>query len=229
MDARTLLVLAGLSAAALLAPTPAPAHPIDGTCPADVVDCPYRTLADDVRAIHGARCPEPLDQGLLRKYRRGEKLTQSEFLKLVIPFAQASERATGVPASVTIAQAMLETGWGKTAKRAGNNLFGIKGRGNAGSVKLWTREYSRGRWHKVRANFAAYRSMEDAFIAHASLISGKARYRRAMAVKNDPFAFARALQRAGYATDPKYASKLGSIIRKRGLTRYDDSVECGEA
>lgn len=213
---------------ALLLPSASFAHPVvDGTCPPDVIDCPYRRLTDDLRAVTDAACPEKLDFALLAKYRRGAKLTQNEFVKLIIPFAQASERATGVPASVTIAQAILETGWGKTARHTGNNLFGIKGRGTAGSHTAWTREYVRGRWVRVRAKFASYGSMEDAFIAHANLISGKKRYAKAMAVRGDAYAFARAVHRAGYATDPGYTKKLHSIMRSRKLTQYDDSVDCG--
>ncbi len=219
--------LRGLVIGALLAlPAVASAQPSDGMCPPDVIDCPYRRLTDDLRAITDAACGQDVDMALLAKYRSGAKLTQNEFVKLIIPFAQASERATGVPASVTIAQAILETGWGKSARHVGNNLFGIKGSGNAGSHTSWTREYSRGRWVKVRAKFASYHSLEDSFIAHATLISGKQRYAKAMDVKGDPWAFARAVHRAGYATDPGYTSKLHSIMRSRKLTQYDDSVEC---
>lgn len=211
----------------MLLPSVALAQPTDGTCPDDVIDCPYRTFVDDLSAITDAACADDIDFDLLARYRRGERLTSNEFVRLIIPFAQASERATGVPASVTIAQAALETGWGKSARSVGNNLFGIKGSGNAGSHTAWTREYVRGRWVRVRAKFASYRGLEDAFIAHATLISGKPRYARAMAVRGDSFAFARAVHRAGYATDPGYTSKLHSIMRSRKLTQYDGSVACG--
>jgi flagellum-specific peptidoglycan hydrolase FlgJ len=80
---------------------------------------------------------------------------------------------------------------------------------------------------KVRANFAAYNHFGDSVAAHGRLISENRIYARAMAVKDQgPEAFARALQRCGYATDPNYAKKLMQIINKRDLSQYDGSREC---
>lgn len=227
-------VIAGLLLVAAHAST-ASAHPVvavaDGSCPPGTPNCPFATLIEDLDAIEAATsgngpCAKPVDVALLAKFRAGKTLTSAEFVRLMTPMAQASERRTGVPASVTIAQAALETGWGKSARRAANNLFGIKGSGNNGSVKLWTREYIRGRWVKVRANFAAYDDMTDSVVAHAKLISEKSRYAKAMAVRNDANKFAVALQKAGYATDPTYAKKLQSIMNKHDLRDLDDSRAC---
>jgi flagellum-specific peptidoglycan hydrolase FlgJ len=172
-------------------------------------------------------CALEPDPALEAKFRSGKKLTPDEFVRFVAPLAQRSEQETGVPASVTIAQAALETGWGKSSRLVANNLFGIKGRGTAGSVKLWTREYVRGRWVRTRASFAAYQNFGDSVSAHGRLISENTIYRKAMAVKDKgPEPFARALQRAGYATDPQYANKLLSIIRKRDLEQYDGTKDC---
>jgi flagellum-specific peptidoglycan hydrolase FlgJ len=208
----------------LFATSTAFAQPVSGECTGP--ECPF--WIDDVNAAaNAADCGLSPDVGLEQKFRSGKKLTPDEFVRFMAPMAQQSERETGVPASVTIAQAALETGWGKTTRQVANNLFGIKGAGNNGSVKLWTREYVRGRWVKVRARFAAYQTLGDSVAAHGRLISENRIYARAMAVKDQgPAAFARALQRSGYATDPKYASKLLSIIDKRDLTQYDGSREC---
>lgn len=230
-----LLLVAAHSSLASAHPRPraVPAAPVvDGSCPPGTPNCPFATLLEDLDDIEAATsdgngpCAERVDLELLAKFRAGRTLTSAEFVRLMAPMAQASERRTGVPASVTIAQAALETGWGKSARRAANNLFGIKGSGTSGSVKLWTREYIRGRWVKVRANFAAYDDMTDSVVAHAKLISEKDRYAKAMAVRNDPNKFAVALQKAGYATDPSYAKKLQSIMNKHDLRDLDDSRAC---
>lgn len=67
---------------------------------------------------------------------------------------------TGVPAAVTVAQAIIETGWGKHTIGEAKNLFGIKGRGPAGSVRAPTREFINGQWVTVNADFAKYDSFE---------------------------------------------------------------------
>ena len=217
--------LSGFFLLASLASSTAFAQPVSGfECTGP--ECPF-WIEDVNAAADTVGCALLPDPALEAKFRAGKKLTPDEFVRFVAPMAQQSERETGVPASVTIAQAALETGWGKSTRQVANNLFGIKGRGNGGSVKLWTREYIRGRWVKVRANFAAYKTLGDSVAAHGRLISENRIYARAMAVKDQgPAAFTKALQRCGYATDPKYASKLMSIINKRDLTQYDGSREC---
>lgn len=205
----------------------AQAQPVTPTCDPNDPNCPFRDLADAVN--DAAECGLPVDDAALARFARGndgERLSPDEFVALIAPLAQESERETGIPASVTIAQAALETGWGRTAKRAANNLFGIKGRGNNGSVRLMTREFQGGRFVRVRARFAAYLRLADSVVAHAALISESGIYDDAMEVKDDYKAFARALQRSGYATDPEYAKKLISIIEARDLARFDDSREC---
>jgi hypothetical protein len=74
------------------------------------------------------------------------RMTKKEFIEFVGENARRAKAATGVPASVTVAQAILETGWGKHTIGEAKNLFGIKGRGPAGSVRAPTREYSNGKW-----------------------------------------------------------------------------------
>lgn len=203
------------------------AQPANPTCDPNDPNCPFRDMAEAVN--EAATCGLPVDEAALARFARGndgDRLSPDEFIALIAPLAQESERETGIPASVTIAQAALETGWGRSARRAANNLFGIKGSGNNGSVRLMTREYQGGRWVRIRARFAAYRRLADSVVAHARLISESGIYDDAMEVKDDYKAFARALQSSGYATDPGYAKKLISIIEARDLARFDDSREC---
>lgn len=126
--------------------------------------------------------------------------------------ALATEQAYGVPAEITMAQAVLESNWGKSAL-GGTNLFGIKGRGSAGSGTYRTKEFLNGRWTTVNAEFAHYGSIAEGIEAHGKLFRGK-RYQKAMSQyrkDHDPRAFARNIQGI-YATDPTYAKQVISIV-----------------
>jgi len=141
-----------------------------------------------------------------------------EFVAELLPHARKIAQETGIPERLMIAQAALETGWGKHQIRDRNhapsfNLFGIK----AGSswlgrvVEVMTTEYIDGRPQKLREKFRAYASYEEAFRDYANLLQNHSRY--APVVKSrSATAFAWGLQQAGYATDPHYARKLINII-----------------
>jgi peptidoglycan hydrolase FlgJ len=134
--------------------------------------------------------------------------------------AQAASEATGVPAPLILAQAALESGWGKREIRAddgtqSHNLFGIKAdRSWKGpTVETTTTEYVDGEPQKVRAKFRAYGSYEEAFTDYAKFITRNPRYANVLAT-DDPAAAAHGLQKAGYATDPQYGHKLVRIMQK---------------
>ena len=136
--------------------------------------------------------------------------------------AQVASAASGVPAPLILAQAALESGWGKREIRADDgtrsfNLFGIKAdKGWKGAtVETTTTEYIDGEPQKVRAKFRAYASYEEAFTDYARFITRNPRYANVLATA-DPAQAAHGLQRAGYATDPKYAEKLVRIMQKLG-------------
>lgn len=133
--------------------------------------------------------------------------------------AKAAEQQTGIPASFMIAQAAHESGWGKreiTGKDGtpSFNVFGIKATaGWTGKVaEVQTTEYINGKPQKVMAKFRAYESYEDSFKDYARLIGTNARYKDVVAKADTAEGFARGLQKAGYATDPDYASKLARVI-----------------
>ncbi|HEY9068985.1 MAG TPA: glucosaminidase domain-containing protein, partial [Candidatus Ozemobacteraceae bacterium] len=123
--------------------------------------------------------------------------------------------------SVTLAQAALETGWGSSTIGSAKNLFGIKGTGPAGSVTVPTKECYNGRWVTINDKFRKYNTWKESIDDHARLISGNARYKNCMKYSNNPDQFAREVQRAGYATDPGYASKLISIMKANNLYKFD--------
>lgn len=133
--------------------------------------------------------------------------------------AQAAERATGIPAAFMISQSALETGWGrKEIKHVDGspsfNLFGIKAGGNwKGPVaEITTTEYINGRAQKVTAKFRAYSSYAESFQDYAQLMKNSPRYAQVVENAASAQGFAQGLQRAGYATDPAYAEKLGRVI-----------------
>ena len=144
------------------------------------------------------------------------------FLSQLAAPAQAASQRTGVPAELILAQAALETGWGRhqivTADgRNSHNLFGIKAgsRWQGPTTAITTHEYIDGQRARVRDSFRVYESYEAAFTDYGRLISGQPRY---AAVGTAPSAeqAARELQAGGYATDPAYADKLIKIMGRFG-------------
>lgn len=133
--------------------------------------------------------------------------------------ARRAEAETGIPAAFMISQSALETGWGrKEIKHADGspsfNLFGIKAGPNwKGPVaEITTTEYINGRATKVTAKFRAYASYAESFADYARLMKNSPRYAQVIAQAESAQGFAQGLQRAGYATDPAYAEKLGRVI-----------------
>lgn len=159
-------------------------------------------------------------------------MPNTDFIGRAAPPAQASQRDFGVPASVTIAQAILESGWGQHHIGDANNYFGIKavrrpdgtvyfGSIATGFVEVPTREVINGRDVMVRALFRSYPNMEASFRDHGAFLRNNGRYAPAFQVTNNPDEFARAIHRAGYATDPRYADVLIGIMNTYNLKRFD--------
>lgn len=139
------------------------------------------------------------------------------FFNALRPAAEAAEREYGVPAAVTLAQAALESGWGKHAI-GGYNIFGIKGQGPAGSVTKSTQEWENGRYITIDAKFARYENFNQAVIEHGKVFQ-KHYYDKAMdgyERDKDPKQFARNITGV-YATDPNYGQKLISLMDTYGL------------
>ncbi|MFM7531722.1 MAG: flagellar assembly peptidoglycan hydrolase FlgJ [Rubrivivax sp.] len=133
--------------------------------------------------------------------------------------AQRVAARSGIPAAFMVSQAARETGWGRKEILHANgstsfNLFGIKAGPNwKGPVaEVWTTEYVNGQPQRVKAQFRAYSSYEESFADYAQLIQDSPRYAGVMRNRGDANAFAANLQKAGYATDPDYADKLGRVI-----------------
>ncbi|HWN61278.1 MAG TPA: glycoside hydrolase family 73 protein, partial [Streptosporangiaceae bacterium] len=146
---------------------------------------------------------------------------QQAFIAQVAPGALAAQRQYGIPAAVTIAQAIDESGWGQSLLASqDNNLFGIKGTGPAGSVVRPTQEYQNGQTVTVNAPFRAYSSMAQSITDHSLLLATGSSYKQAMADRRSPDAFANDLTGV-YATDPNYGASLVTIMRQYNLYRFD--------
>lgn len=143
----------------------------------------------------------------------------AEFVRRMLPHAQEAERQTGVPASFILGQAALESGWGRSEIRHPDgstsfNLFGIKATSGwkGDSARVMTTEYEGGQPVRQRAGFRSYASYSEAFADYARLLTNSPRYAGVVRNASTPEQFAEGLQRAGYATDPRYADKLERTI-----------------
>lgn len=151
--------------------------------------------------------------------------TKQAFVDQLLPLAQKAAAELGVEPKVLIAQAALETGWGRSVikNRDGSssyNLFNIK----AGSAwdgrqaRVSTLEFEGGVPVKVMAGFRAYESYADSFNDYVKFIKDKPRYADAIKQVSNPERYMQELQQAGYATDPHYAGKVMSIYNSRAFT-----------
>lgn len=156
-------------------------------------------------------------------------MTEVEFIAKIVPFAVEDMRRSKVPASLTISQAALESGWGNSGLTVkANNLFGIKGSGPAGSITVQTTEYVNGRAIKVAAAFRAYNNWGESVADHSALIVNGVSWNRSLyskAVGVSGKIAAQEIAAAGYASDPNYASKLIRIMDTYNLYQYDDGIK----
>lgn len=175
------------------------------------------------RLLEGAL--DRLDDGRIAQppLARGKSMFASadEFIATMLPMAQKAAERIGVDARYLVAQAALETGWGKSIIRqqdggSSHNLFGIKtgSRWDGASARALTTEYEGGKAVKEIAAFRSYSSFEQSFHDYVSFLQGNDRYQNALDSAANPERFMQELQRAGYATDPQYARKVAQIARQ---------------
>ncbi|MDO8465982.1 MAG: flagellar assembly peptidoglycan hydrolase FlgJ [Gallionella sp.] len=150
--------------------------------------------------------------------------TQKDFVNRMLPYARQASQASGVPLQLMLGQAALESGWGKREIRMADgsnsyNLFGIKANSdwNGKIAEVMTTEYKNGVPSKQVEKFRAYSSYAEAFKDYAELLGDNPRYADVLRLDGDAVGMARALQKAGYATDPQYADKLVSVMGRVNL------------
>lgn len=150
---------------------------------------------------------------------------KDEFINTVMPLAQEASAKTGIDPRIIVAQAALESAWGKSAP--GNNLFGIKSHGAPGGNTLPTTEIVNGQPVQTTDSFRAYASPADSVSGYADFMLKNPRYapmRNALGVD----AQIAALGQSGYATDPNYAAKIGEIVKSLPAPAPAQSVETGD-
>ena len=143
-----------------------------------------------------------------------------EFVATMLPMAERAAERLGVDPRYLVAQAALETGWGRSIIRqddgsSSHNLFGIKAHGWGGeSARTVTTEFYNGRPVKEQAQFRSYGSYAQSFDDYANFLQSNGRYQEALQTADNPDKFMHELQQAGYATDPQYARKVNQIARQ---------------
>ena len=180
--------------------------------PAAVTSAPVRT--PDLSFYEKATAQATMSRSVLPQAH------VEQFVSRMLPAAQQASQASGVSAQLIMAQAALESGWGKREIRAEDgktsfNVFGIKADKSwkGPVVEATTTEYVNGAAQKTQARFRAYCSYEESFADYARFLTSNPRYANVLATPY-PADAAHGLQRAGYATDPDYGGKLVRIMKQ---------------
>jgi flagellar protein FlgJ len=152
--------------------------------------------------------------------------SKSDFVQQLWPWAREAAEKLGLAPAAILAQAALETGWGRHIMPSGKggsayNLFGIKTgrRWKGSSVNIGTLEYEQGVAVRKKDRFRAYNSFRDSFNDYVDFLQSNPRYSKALASTSDSRQYFKELQKAGYATDPRYAQKLTSVLEGKDMQR----------
>lgn len=195
-------------------------------------------MVKSAEAAAGAQAPASAQETAAIADHQPLAKSKEDFVRMMLPHAQRASNALGVDPSALVAQAALETGWGRavpsqTSGSSSFNLFGIKAGSswNGATAHVPTLEFEDGVPVRKVERFRAYTSPADSFNDYARLIGGNPRYENARGAGGDVATFASALQEGGYATDPNYAQKIVAVADEvRALTNNvvsDDSFKSG--
>jgi flagellar protein FlgJ len=154
------------------------------------------------------------------------------FVSSLLPYARKYAQQLNLDPKVLLAQAALETGWGKFVMRtadgiSSNNLFGIKA-GNdwqGPSARIQSLEYDNGQLKQIKSAFRAYDNHQQSFKDYVEFIQQGPRYQKAVQSADSSKSYLNELQAAGYATDPDYAQKIHSIYQSDTLNSAVEQVE----
>lgn len=150
--------------------------------------------------------------------------TAESFLAKLKPFVLSDMRTSGILASLTAAQAFIESNRGNSGLTLkANNLFGIKGTYNGECVNMWTTEYYNGVAHRVLAAFRKYPSWQESIADHSDLFNRLKRYENLRGLRDYQLA-CKYVREDGYATSPTYTQTLLSCINKYKLYLWDAEV-----
>ncbi|RAU19630.1 flagellar assembly peptidoglycan hydrolase FlgJ [Nitrincola tibetensis] len=152
-----------------------------------------------------------------------------EFVSALLPLAENVAKDLGVDPKVLLAQAALETGWGRFVIEGSHNLFNIKAdrRWDGDRVSVSTLEYRQGQAQREMASFRSYANYEESFRDYVDFLKTNPRYQQALQNTSNPSAYLRELQAAGYATDPAYAKKIEQIYSGSVMARANIDTQEG--
>jgi len=180
----------------------------------------------DSAALPGSAAPDKAGNGA-----DTSSWSHKEFVESLWPWALEAANRIGLQPQALLAQAALETGWGKRMitqvdGTQSHNLFGIKAdsRWDGERVSVMTLEYEQGSAVKRRDEFRSYGSFQESFNDYVDFLNANPRYQQALASTSDSRAYFTALQKAGYATDPRYAQKIDSVMRGREMNQALDQL-----
>lgn len=182
-----------------------------------------------------ALCAAGLISGTAATTQSDAAFDYNGYIEKAAEAAKASKKLYGVPRAVTIAQSILESGWGRSGLSTKyRNYFGIKCGAvvspyQKGCVALKSYEYVKGKKKKYVSRFRTYSSMEKSFLDHGRLLDGLDRYNAAFTYTDDPDNFIRQVHKAGYATDPNYSTSVIKLMRTWNLYRFDDATPSAPA
>ena len=172
-----------------------------------------------------------LEDNLLKPSKKSLFEDAKAFVETLKPYAEKAANLLKLDPKVLIAQAALETGWGKhimhdEAGNPGFNLFGIKSNNQwkGESIKIDTLEVESNQFKKVNASFRKYQNFEQSFEDYAKFLISNSRYEEAVNATSAPEEFVKNLQSSGYATDPQYANKIMRIFNDE-IIQSIESVE----
>ena len=194
-----------------VAPTPVPQPPMAIDVMQHMGPALHEEATEPASASQAVAAPPPA-----REWRPSTPL---DFVREILPHARAAAQALGVHPLGLVAQAALETGWGRhVIPRADGassfNLFGIKAGASWGGEKAVSRtlEFDAGVPVRKQESFRSYASLAESFADYVKLIGSNPRYREVLSQGADALGFAESLGRSGYATDPDYSSKIKGLI-----------------
>lgn len=190
--------------------TPASVIRNDGNLPIRTPELKSAQVTDNVNVDGGKEMPS----------KQAAFASAKEFVATLLPIAEQVASKIGLAPQAMIAQAAVETGWGQfmihnDKGKNSHNLFGIKaGKGWQGEkTAIDTVEYRDGVANQQKAMFRSYDSFTDSLEDYVSFVSDNPRYRQALDKADDPQQYFKAIQEAGYATDPNYADKVMSVLK----------------
>ncbi|WP_031433585.1 flagellar assembly peptidoglycan hydrolase FlgJ [Methylomarinum vadi] len=192
---------------------------------------PISAVNSAVDSVEEAGGPSATSDAAVKNVNERPLTSQAQFVAHLRPYAEQAASELGVDAGVLLAQAALETGWGKAVLKyadgsSSHNLFNIKAdrswRGNQVGHK--TVEFADGIGRQEMAAFRAYDSYRDSFKDYVRFVKGNPRYANAMKMAGNPERYMHELQRAGYATDPTYAAKVMRIYHGQAIGGGSDVV-----